>query len=230
MMIVANGYILKHRNWDRISGKVEASIQRQWNWNGFMYPDELGTACGDPGTPHANSYHAPVQAGSVISIDYTTDEWTPGETVTYGHPIGPIVVYMAACPDEGCEGVDVNAPIWFKIWEAGLVSGNWTEGYWAVRDVHEGANLDVPTPASLKPGKYLMRHEMINLQAGPVQFFPNCIQLDVSGEGNSLPAVEELVSFPGAYFKVRLPKSQALLDCFITFAVHPRPRMSTGVC
>lgn len=189
-------------NWDRITAKVKASIQRQWNWNGFMSPADTGTACGDPGKPHANSYHAPVTAGSVISIDYHTSEWEPSKPpITYGHPIGPMLVYMAACPDQGCEGVDVNEAIWFKTWEAGLLTGNWTEGYWRVRDVYEGASWDVPMPASLRPGKYLLRHEMINLQSGPVQFFPNCIQLDVSGEGSSLPAAEELVSFPGAYFK-----------------------------
>lgn len=69
-------------------------------------------------------------------------------------------------------------------------------------DVFEGANLDIPTPSSLKSGKYLLRHEMINLQTGPVQFFPNCIHLEVSSSGSSLPASEELVSFPGAYDEV----------------------------
>jgi hypothetical protein len=97
----------------------------------------------------------------------------------------------------------------FKIWHAGLISGNHT-GYWAMRDVYEGANLDIPIPASLKPGKYLFRHDMLNLQTGPPQWFPNCIQLDVSGEGSSLPADEELVSFPGAYDKVSPPPDNAL--------------------
>lgn len=71
-----------------------------------------------------------------------------------------------------------------------------------MRDVYEGANLDIPTPASLKPGKYLLRHEMINLQTGPVQFFPNCIQLEVRGSGSSLPAPDELVAIASAYEKV----------------------------
>lgn len=95
-----------------------------------------------------------------------------------------------------------DLPVRFKVWEAGLLSGTWSDGYWAMRDVFEGANLDIPTPASLKPGKYLFRHEMINLQTGPVQWFPNCIHLDVSGSGSSLPDTEELVAFPGAYDKV----------------------------
>jgi hypothetical protein len=71
-----------------------------------------------------------------------------------------------------------------------------------MRDVYEGANLDIPTPASLKPGKYLFRHEMLNLQSGNGQWFPNCINLEVRGSGNNLPATNELVAFPGAYDKV----------------------------
>jgi hypothetical protein len=92
----------------------------------------------------------------------------------------------------------------FKIWHAGLLTGNWTDGYWAMRDVYDGANLDISIPATLKPGKYLFRHEMLNLQSGGIQFFPNCIQLQVTGPGTSLPSDDELVSFPGAYAKVRI--------------------------
>jgi lytic cellulose monooxygenase (C1-hydroxylating) len=86
-------------------------------------------------------------------------------------------------------------------------------------DVFEGANLDIPIPASLKPGKYLLRHDMLNLQTGPPQWFPNCIQLDVSGEGSSLPAVEELVAFPGAYDKVSPPANA--LTVALRFPVEP---------
>lgn len=77
-----------------------------------------------------------------------------------------------------------------------------------------GANLDISTPASLKPGKYLLRHEVINLESGPVQFFPNCIQLEVSGSGINMPAANELVKFPGAYDKVSVPYLVNLLVMF----------------
>jgi lytic cellulose monooxygenase (C1-hydroxylating) len=71
-----------------------------------------------------------------------------------------------------------------------------------MRDVYDGANLDISIPATLKSGKYLLRHEMLNLQSGGIQFFPNCIQLQVTGSGTRLPSDNELVSFPGAYSKV----------------------------
>jgi cellulase len=188
-------------NWDLLKN-TKGSIQREWNWNYIEGPaTSPNLACGVSGKPNAISMHAPITAGSTISINYTTTYWNDGDLGFWVHPIGPMLAYMAACPDEGCEGVDVNAPIWFKVWQAGLIDGTFTEGYWAMRDISEGSNLDISTPASLKPGKYLLRHEMVNMQGGSPQFFPNCIQLDVKGKGNSLPDSGELVAFPGAYDK-----------------------------
>jgi hypothetical protein len=64
---------------------------------------------------------------------------------------------------------------------------------------NEGVNYTIPS--CLKPGYYLVRHEIIALhnayKAGGAQFYPSCHQLQVSGEGNTVP--EELVSFPGTY-------------------------------
>ncbi|KAI1752337.1 glycosyl hydrolase family 61-domain-containing protein [Xylaria castorea] len=189
-------------NWD-FSNNTEGSIQRDWHFDYVIDLDDKNMACGNSGKPSAKSYYAPIKAGNIVSVNYTLYEtygnWLPGDH--WGHTIGPMSAYMAACPDEGCEGVDVNAPIWFKIWETGLLNGTWVDGYWAQKDVNEGANLDIPTPASLKPGKYLMRHEMTNLENAFIQWFPNCVQLEVSGSGHNLPATEELVAFPGAYDK-----------------------------
>ncbi|KAJ3578822.1 hypothetical protein NPX13_g1741 [Xylaria arbuscula] len=191
-----------------IDGIVYQGIQRLWTWDHNVYTlDNPDMACGHDGTPHVNSYYAPIQAGNIISVNYTVDLndprylWEDGRRFTFGHPYGPMLAYMAACPSEGCETVDMNSPIWFKTWEAGLLNGTWLTGHWAMRDVWMGANVDITTSVSLKPGKYLLRHEMINLESGPVQFFPNCIQLEVTGLGNDLPPPSELVAFPGAYNK-----------------------------
>ena len=67
------------------------------------------------------------------------------------------------------------------------------------------SGLEVPTPASLEPGKYLSRQEYQVLEVGPVQWYANCIQLDVSGSETSLPSKEELVPFHGAHVKVSSP-------------------------
>lgn len=56
-------------------------------------------------------------------------------------------------------------------------------------------------PACLKPGYYLVRHEIVALHSAwamnGAQFYPSCHQLNVSGAGNVVPT--NLVSFPGAY-------------------------------
>lgn len=130
-------------------------------------------------------------AGSTIHIDY--DYW--------GHPFGPMLAYLAPCPSSGCETVDLTTPIWFKIWEAGLLSGTWPDGAWAMKEVFETGKLSIPIPASVKPGKYLLKHDMVNLQTGPLQFFVNCVQLEIKGEGTKVPAESELTAFPGGYDK-----------------------------
>jgi hypothetical protein len=107
--------------------------------------------------------------------------------------------YMSACPDTGCEHANLTAPIWFKIWEAGLLSGTWADGRWATADIMNHATLDIATPKDLKKGKYLLKHDMITIETGVMQIFPNCIHLKVGGSGTKAPAEEELVAFPGAY-------------------------------
>jgi hypothetical protein len=65
---------------------------------------------------------------------------------------------------------------------------------------NKGVNYTIP--ACLKPGYYLVRHEIIALHSayseGGAQFYPGCHQLKISGEETKMPG-EGLVSFPGAY-------------------------------
>lgn len=62
--------------------------------------------------------------------------------------------------------------------------------------------MNYTVPACLKPGYYLVRHEIIALHSayseGGAQFYPGCHQLSVSGQGTTQPT-SGLVSFPGAY-------------------------------
>jgi hypothetical protein len=57
------------------------------------------------------------------------------------------------------------------------------------------------TPSCLRPGHYLVCHEVIALHAAhqypASQFYPICHQLQVTREGNTVPS--NLVSFPGAH-------------------------------
>lgn len=64
------------------------------------------------------------------------------------------------------------------------------------------ANYEYTIPSCLKPGYYLVRHEIIALHAAytypGAQFYPGCHQLQVTGSGTKTPSTN-LVSFPGAY-------------------------------
>lgn len=64
------------------------------------------------------------------------------------------------------------------------------------------ANYEYTIPSCLKPGYYLVRHEIIALHSAysypGAQFYPGCHQLQVTGSGTKTPS-SGLVSFPGAY-------------------------------
>jgi hypothetical protein len=111
--------------------------------------------------------------------------------------------------DPGCNAYTPSAsstPAWFKVAEDGLHSTDpeWLNNVWAVTPLINTPNTGVnyTIPACLKPGYYLVRHEIIALHSayseGSAQFYPGCHQLQVSGSGTKVPA-EGLVSFPGGY-------------------------------
>lgn len=64
-----------------------------------------------------------------------------------------------------------------------------------------GSSVSYTVPSCLKPGYYLVRHEIIALHSAyaypGAQFYPGCHQLKVTGSGSKTPS--GLVAFPGAY-------------------------------
>jgi hypothetical protein len=61
-------------------------------------------------------------------------------------------------------------------------------------------SLNVTIPRMLKPGNYVIRHEVVNLDNKySAHLFPNCAQLEFSGDGDAVPYKEYLVEFPGVY-------------------------------
>lgn len=55
-------------------------------------------------------------------------------------------------------------------------------------------------PASLAPGEYFIRHELLAIHTpDQPQFYPECAQLILTGGGNASPSGSYLVQFPGAY-------------------------------
>ncbi|KAH8890334.1 cellulose-growth-specific protein [Thozetella sp. PMI_491] len=141
--------------------------------------------------------HAPAAAGSTVNLKWTL--WQ----VTH---MGPVLTYMARCPDTGCQDwLPGTQPVFFKIQQDGRHSTDqvYPNDKWAttplMHDLSTGVNYTIPS--CLQPGYYLVRHEIISLHTaqtlGGAELYPSCHQLNVSGPGNVLPT--KLVSFPGAY-------------------------------
>ncbi|CAN9373867.1 unnamed protein product [Alternaria alternata] len=144
--------------------------------------------------------HAPATAGSTVNLRWTA--WPESHQ-------GPVITYMARCPDTGCNDYVPSsslAPTWFKIAEDGLHSTDpeWLKNHWGMTSLINAPNAGVnyTIPACLRPGFYLVRHEIIALHSayseGGAQFYPGCHQLEVTGDGSTVPTAD-LVSFPGAY-------------------------------
>ncbi|KAI0128118.1 lytic polysaccharide monooxygenase [Hypoxylon sp. NC0597] len=122
----------------------------------------------------------------------------------FEHP-GPEMHYLAPCGDAGCANVDKNSLRFFKIYEKGLVKGGmaddpqWNTQKWATTEVHKNVQQEgdgyidtftVNIPENIKPGPYILRHEILGLHKadiGEAEFYPQCINLEISGSGNQQP-------------------------------------------
>lgn len=110
------------------------------------------------------------------------------------------LTYLAQCPGSTCTGVNSATLKWFKIDEAGLLSGTIGDGYWAAgKMIDQNSTWTTTIPASVPSGNYLIRFETIALHSLPAQLYPECAQLEITGGGNRAPTADELVSFPGGY-------------------------------
>jgi cellulase len=105
---------------------------------------------------------------------------------------------MAPCHGP-CDKINATEVHWFKIEERGLYNGTFVDGVWGMTALHKGEPWTLEIPKTLKPGNYLIRHELIVIHSLPIQYYMECAQLTVTGHGRSLPGPEYLVKFPGAY-------------------------------
>lgn len=125
----------------------------------------------------------PVAAGSTFQVVRFN------ERGGFEHP-GPEMHYLAPCGAAGCANVDKNNLRFFKIYEKGLVkpgmadNPDWVTQKWATTEVHKSAQQEgdgwidtytVQIPQSIKPGQYVLRHELLGLhmaQDGNAEFYP----------------------------------------------------------
>lgn len=131
-----------------------------------------------------------------------------GPEYAWVHATGPLLAYMAAC-NGPCDQFEPEGKVWFKIYETGLINGGGFDKWGNRVDLASSLGWDqfefgktgwsLTIPKNLKPGNYLIRHEIIMIEIMPPQFYPECAQLTVTGDGDKLPGEEYLVSFPGGY-------------------------------
>ncbi|EJF65049.1 glycoside hydrolase, partial [Dichomitus squalens] len=170
----------------------QTSIQREWDtYNPLTDPTDPSLACNSNGASlGSGQLSATVPAGSKV-IAYW-NQWP--------HTIGPVMVYMANC-NGACTSATPSSLEWFKIDEAGLISGDLPTGTWGQGELVANNNSWTSTiPASLAPGEYFIRHELLAIHtSNQPQFYPECAQLVITGSGSAQPSGSYLVKFPGAY-------------------------------
>ncbi|KAK4210159.1 glycosyl hydrolase family 61-domain-containing protein [Rhypophila decipiens] len=211
-LVAAHGHVdyviidgVKYQGYDVTSFPYQANPPRVIGWsatntdNGFVSPDAFGTPdiiCHRGAKPAQG--HASVKAGSKVNL-----HWNPVWPESHQ---GPVIDYMAAC-NGPCETVDKSQLKWFKIDGAGHDGTTWA----ADALVANGNSWLVQIPADLKPGNYVLRHEIIALHGGAningAQSYPQCFNLEVTGSGSNLPAGVPATSFytptdPGILFSL----------------------------
>lgn len=145
------------------------------NGTGYAGPNII---CHENAKPGALT--APVKAGGTIEM-----LWTPWPD---GHH-GPVLSYLANC-NGNCSAVNKTELQWFKIEQQGLINftAATTPGFWASDLLTADNNTwTFQIPEDIKPGNYVLRHEIIALQYGyevdGAQNYPQCINLQISGSG-----------------------------------------------
>ncbi|KAL4862616.1 glycosyl hydrolase family 61-domain-containing protein [Aspergillus spectabilis] len=154
--------------------------------NGFVTPEEAST---DAIICHINATnprgYATVAAGDRIYIQWEPHPWPESHH-------GPVLDYLANCGGS-CETVDKTELEFFKISGPGLIDGSRPPGVWADDQlIANGNGWLVEIPASIAPGNYVLRHEIIALHGANgyngAQLYPQCFNLRITGSGNVSPS------------------------------------------
>ena len=78
------------------------------------------------------------------------------------------LTYLAQCPGSTCTGVNSNTLEWFKIDEAGLLSGTIYDGEWGSgKMIADNSSWTTTIPSTVPSGNYLIRFETIPLHSMP---------------------------------------------------------------
>lgn len=134
----------------------------------------------------AGSGFVSAAAGDTLTFEWYHDN--RGDDIIDLSHLGPIITWIA----EYTEG-DGTGAIWTKIAEDGYDGSQWA----VQKLVAAGGKWDFDLPSALAAGKYLIRQEIIahhesdaafNVNpARGAQFYPSCVQVEVSGSGSAVP-------------------------------------------
>jgi len=162
------------------------TIQFPWaNYYPTLSIDDIKIRCN---TGTSAQLSAPVRAGDNVTAVWK--QWT--------HQQGPVMVWMYSCGSDfsSCTG---DAKGWFKVDQLGLWgSEGLNSNNWGTALVNKNLEWSSVIPKNLAPGKYLIRHELLSLHQKKVsQFYAECAQLEVEGDGDAAPPAEFLYPIPG---------------------------------
>ncbi|KAF6823384.1 glycosyl hydrolase family 61 [Colletotrichum musicola] len=186
--LIADG--VAYRGWDSPAFTYQPPSAPVVGWkidapdNGFVEPVNFGTPdiiCHKAATPAGG--HVTVTAGTKIALKWNT--WPESHK-------GPVLDYLAKCSGD-CETVDKTSLNFFKITSGSLIDMSRQNGFWADDVLMDNDfTWTVQIPASLAPGNYVLRHEIIALhsggQANGAQAYPQCFNIKVTGGGSLAPA------------------------------------------
>ncbi|KAF2839065.1 lytic polysaccharide monooxygenase [Patellaria atrata CBS 101060] len=152
--------------------------------NIYVTPSNLTTpniACHMRAVPGA--LEIPITAGETLRVHW--NEWPTSH-------VGPVLSYLAPCGEEpgSCTRTSAATLAWTKVDEMGWLSaddpaGMGLGGTWATDVfIKDRFRWDITVPARLRPGGYVLRHEIIALHVADVkdgaQFYPQCVNLRVA--------------------------------------------------
>lgn len=128
-------------------------------------------------------------AGDTLSFEWFHDN--RNDDIIDGSHKGPVITWIA----KYTEGAGTGA-IWSKIAEDGFDGSEWAVD----KLIRNQGKQDFTLPSSLAAGKYLIRQEIIALHesdaafnqnpARGAQFYPSCVQVEVTGSGSVVPNQE----------------------------------------
>ncbi|KAI0142941.1 lytic polysaccharide monooxygenase [Xylariaceae sp. FL1272] len=209
--VIANG--ISYPGYDRWGSKDQSDAV---TWS-FTTEDEGPVSINDINGPNIACHNGAQNAQSSVPVnagDTVTLKWF-NEIGGFEHP-GPIMHYLAPCGEAGCTAVDKTELSFFKFFESGLLKPGapergddpaWVTQQWATTDVHKNVTevedgwidtFTVTLPRDIKAGPYILRHEMLGLHMADkhnAEFYPQCINLEISGSGTAEPEGEPASRF-----------------------------------